>query len=164
MQTNIMSRRRLLQTMGSLAALALVASACGRSASGESAEADVTKLAVGCDGDNMAFDHTTLNAPAGAPVELTFTNHSTYHRHNWVLVNGGDEEATAVYEAALAAGVDADFAPPEMSEVLVHTPLIDSGKSMTISFQAPAQAGNYTYLCTFPGHYLAGMKGTLTVA
>ena len=30
------------------------------------------------------------------------------------------------------------------------------------SFAAPA-AGSYVFLCTFPGHYVAGMKGTLTV-
>jgi uncharacterized cupredoxin-like copper-binding protein len=30
--------------------------------------------------------------------------------------------------------------------------------------EAPAQsAGTYTYICTVPGHYAAGMKGTLTV-
>ena len=32
----------------------------------------------------------------------------------------------------------------------------------TATFTAPA-AGNYIFLCTFPGHYVAGMKGTLTV-
>ncbi|HEU5090712.1 MAG TPA: plastocyanin/azurin family copper-binding protein, partial [Roseiflexaceae bacterium] len=31
-----------------------------------------------------------------------------------------------------------------------------------VTFKAPAP-GTYTFLCTYPGHYAAGMKGTLTV-
>jgi azurin len=111
----------------------------------------------------MVFDPATLAAPAGAPVELTYHNHSTYLLHNWVLVNGGEEVAGAVYEAAMAAGFANDFLPEGNPQILANTPLLESGKSITISFQAPTEPGDYTYLCTFPGHYLAGMKGTLTV-
>ena len=42
------------------------------------------------------------------------------------------------------------------------TPLIQPGKSATLSVKF-AKAGNYTYLCTVPGHAAAGMKGTLKV-
>jgi azurin len=126
-------------------------------------EKEVTKLELGCSGDLLAFDQISLAATAGVPVELTFNNQSNHHQHNWVLVNGGDDAATAVYESALAAGVKNDWLPPDSPQIIVHTPLIDSGKSYTVSFQAPTQPGAYSYLCTFPGHYLAGMKGTLTV-
>jgi azurin len=166
MDTTFMSRRRWLQSAVSIAALALlpsVLSACGNSSSAKGAEGNVTRLALGCNGDELAFDQTRLTAPVNATIELTFSNHSHHHQHNWVLVNGSDEEAKAVYEAALAAGVKQDWLPPAGSPIIIHTPLIDSGKSVTISFQAPAQAGDYRYLCTFPGHFLAGMKGTLTV-
>jgi azurin len=123
----------------------------------------VTKLTLGCIGDQLAFDQVSLAAPAGAPVELTFSNRSAHHQHNWVLVNGGDEAATAVYEAAVAAGLENDWLPTDDPHIIVHTPLLESGKSTTLAFQAPTQAGEYRYLCTFPGHYLAGMKGTLTI-
>jgi azurin len=159
-----MNRRRWLQSVASLAALTLLSGAlgaCGRSASAD--EGDVTKLALGCNGDQLAFDQTTLSAPAGAAIELTFNNRSNHHQHNWVLVDGGDEEAMAVYESAVAAGVKNDWLPPAGPQIIVHTPLIDSGKSTTISFQAPTKAGDYIYLCTFPGHFLAGMKGILTL-
>ena len=37
------------------------------------------------------------------------------------------------------------------------------GKGGTSSFTVTLKAGNYTFLCTVPGHAQAGMKGTLTV-
>jgi mono/diheme cytochrome c family protein len=37
------------------------------------------------------------------------------------------------------------------------------GKGATSSFSTTLKAGNYTFLCTVPGHAAAGMKGTLTV-
>lgn len=171
MQTSMMSRRRWLQSAASLAALALLSgtlSACGGSSpdngeTGDNGEGDVTKLELGCIGDELAFDQTTLTAPAGASIELIFNNRSRHHQHNWVLVNGGDAEAQAVYETAVAAGVKNDWLPPASPQIIAHTPLIDSGKSFTLSFRAPTQAGNYLYICTFPGHFLAGMKGTLTI-
>jgi azurin len=161
----VMSRRRWLQNAASFAALAMlsgVISACGGSSRVE-AEGNVTKLELGCKGDELAYDKTNLTAPAGTAIELLFTNRSHHHQHNWVLVNGGEEEAMAVYQAALAAGAQNDWLPPDSPQILTRTPLVESGKSATISFQAPAQAGDYAYLCTFPGHFLAGMKGTLTI-
>lgn len=158
----MLSRRRLLQQTASLLPLLFISatvSACG----GSKAEGSATKLALGCKGDDLAFDETTLSAPAGAQIELTFTNHSHYHQHNWVLVNGGDDVAMEVYQAALATGLEQGWLPPDNPQILAHTPLVDSGKSATLTFQAPAKPGPYSYLCTFPGHYLAGMKGTLTV-
>jgi nitrite reductase (NO-forming) len=43
-----------------------------------------------------------------------------------------------------------------------HTPMISPGKtaSITVSFK---KKGNYSYLCTVPGHAAAGMRGTFTV-
>ena len=32
-----------------------------------------------------------------------------------------------------------------------------------IEFTAPAKPGSYTFFCTFPGHFAAGMKGVLVV-
>ena len=167
MQIKHMSRRRWLQSAASLAGLAVLSmslNGCGgSSAAGETGSGDAIRLELGCKGDELAFDQTALEAPTGASIELTFHNHSRYHRHNWVLVNGGDAEAAAVYEAGLAAGDKADWLPAANAQILAHTPLIESGKSATITFQAPSKGGEYRYLCTFPGHFLAGMKGTLTI-
>jgi len=172
MSTNIIhhkiTRRRWLQMAASYAGIALLSStlsACGPGEGGGEGKAgsNVTQLSLGCQENELAFDQATLTAPAGATLELIFHNHSNHLQHNWVLANGGDEVAMAIYDAALVAGVKRDWLPPESAQIIAHTPLINSGKSVTITFQAPTQTGDYSYLCTFPGHFLAGMKGTLTL-
>jgi azurin len=120
-------------------------------------------LEISSDGNLMAYDRATLAAPAGQSVTLTFYNRSTVHQHSWVLVNGGLEVADQVYAMAVAAGPDRDYMPEGEAAILAYTELVDSGMQDTISFVAPAVPGEYTYLCTFPGHYLAGMKGTLVL-
>ncbi len=40
---------------------------------------------------------------------------------------------------------------------------IDPGKSVTQTFNAPAQAGTYQFECDIPGHKEAGMIGQLVV-
>ena len=37
------------------------------------------------------------------------------------------------------------------------------GETDEVTFTAPEEPGDYEYICTFPGHLAAGMKGTLTV-
>lgn len=165
MHTNIIehriTRRRWLQMAASTVGMALLSSACSK-AEGKTGD-KVTPLSLGCDGEAMVFDPIALTVAAGAMVELTFHNHSNHLQHNWVLVDGGDEVAMAIYDAAIAAGVKQDWLPPENAQIIAHTPLVNSGKRATITFQAPSQTGVYSYLCTFPGHFLAGMKGTLTL-
>lgn len=161
-----LSRRRWLQQMASFAGFTLLAAAlngCGMSRAGGEAGDGAMALTLGCDGDLLAFDQTRLAAPAGAAIALTFDNRSNHHQHNWVLVNGGDETARVVYDAALAAGIKNGWLPTVSTQIIAYTPLVESGKSVTVHFQAPAQPGEYFYLCTFPGHYLAGMKGRLAL-
>ena len=38
-----------------------------------------------------------------------------------------------------------------------------NGQEVSTTFKAPAKPGTYPYICTFPGHFFAGMKGTLIV-
>jgi azurin len=56
-----------------------------------------------------------------------------------------------------------NYLPPDQADkVIVSSKLLGPGESDTVTFTAPA-AGTYDYICTFPGHALAGMHGTLTV-
>jgi azurin len=48
-------------------------------------------------------------------------------------------------------------------QIIAHTGLVAGGESDTVTFTAPEEPGDYEYICTFPGHFAAGMKGTLTV-
>jgi uncharacterized cupredoxin-like copper-binding protein len=112
-------------------------------------------ITVDTDGPNLKFAQTTLDATTGS-FKVTFNNKAGAGLlHNWVLVKPGEEDA-AVAESAAPA-----YVPTKT--FIGHTETIDGGKSSTAEFEV-AEAGTYTYLCTFPGHYSAGMKGTLTVA
>lgn len=95
---------------------------------------------------DLTFDRTQLAVAAGAEVTVNLTNTGALE-HNWVLVANAVEPATATV---------ADAINQAASDVLA------GGRSTTFTFTAPA-AGNYSFVCTVPGHAAAGMVGALTV-
>lgn len=131
--------------------------ACGR------ARASGVTLELSSQGDQLAFDQTTFQVNSGTALTVIFRNRSKALQHNWVLVKGDDGVADQVSETALTAGLAQEAILIDNAQVLAHTKLLQSGETATISFMAPTEPGAYTYLCTFPGHYLSGMKGTLVV-
>ncbi len=139
-----------------LAVAAFAIAACG----GESGGASNGALAVTTDGENLAYNVTSLSAPAGK-VTLSFNNTSAAQSHNIVIVKGGDDVAAQVDEAAAEAGDAAGYMPADTANILAATKLLAPGASETIEFTA--EAGTYTFICTYPGHYGGGMKGTLTI-
>ena len=52
---------------------------------------------------------------------------------------------------------------PEDATILVPGKLLGSGESDTIEFTAPNTSGDYEFLCSFPAHLFAGMRGVMTV-
>ncbi len=122
-------------------------------------------LDLGSDGDLLAFDKTALDATAGTVYTVNFKNNSVAVQHNWVLVeSSGVDAAVAAASAAMAkARNPAGAVPPgDTKGLLAAMPITNAGTTGTLTFKAPA-AGIYTFLCTFPGHYAAGMAGQLTV-
>src|SRR5207247_2052195 len=51
---------------------------------------------------------------------------------------------------------------PDSPKVLFATKLLDPGQKVKLAFTAPAEPGDYPYLCTYPGHWRR-MIGTLAV-
>jgi azurin len=109
----------------------------------------------------LKFDKTELTVKAGSRIKLEMTN-SDDMPHNLLIVKEGTSEK--VGQAALALGLKGNEMGyiPNLPEVLFHTKLIQPGSSDEIYFVAPTKPGTYTYVCTYPGHYLT-MKGTLIV-
>ena len=139
---------------GAAVASALVLTACGGSSGGGAAAKTVDSTA------GIAYVQTTLTAGANAASSVTFNNKSAGLQHNWVLVKGGDDVAAAVDAAAQADPTD--YVPDGDANVVAYTKLLNGGEKDTVAVPA-LPAGSYTYLCTFPGHYEAGMKGVLTI-
>jgi plastocyanin len=154
---------KLVTRFGSAALAAVlltVLAACGGGSTPTDGGGAGGGLAVSARGEELAFDPTTLTATAGAQTTVTFNNPSTANNHNWVLVNGGDDVATQVNDASVEAST-VGYATTGPN-VVAATKTLGPNSNEAVTFTAPA-AGTYTFLCTVPGHYAAGMKGTLTV-
>ena len=134
----------------------LILAACGGGGGGGGGAAS-TDLNASVTGEALKFDQATLSAKAGGPVKVTLKNGSTAQKHSWVLVKGGDDVAAKVNTAADPT----TGAVTVGGDVLATSKIVDPGGTDTVSFTAPA-AGTYTFVCTVPGHYAAGMKGTFT--
>jgi azurin len=153
--------RSWLSVVALASALALTACGSGGGGTGGTGDGGGANLNVSTAGEALQFAPAALNATAGQAVKVTFKNGSAAQKHNWVLVNGGDDVAAKVDEAGAGAGEAAGYIPTDPA-IIGKTKLVNGSETDTASFTAPA-AGTYTFLCTFPGHYVAGMKGTLTV-
>jgi azurin len=117
-------------------------------------------------GDDMKYNTTTITAKPGEALHIVLKNVGTLPKiamsHNFVLL-------------ALSANVDefikssmnaqaTDYIPADKkAQVLASTKLAGPTETVEVTFKAPAKPGSYSYMCTFPGHYAAGMKGTLVV-
>ncbi len=109
----------------------------------------------------LHFDKKELVVKAGSRIRLTMTNTDDMP-HNFLLVTKGS--ANSVGEAAINLGLKGNELGyvPDLPSVLSHTKLIEPGGADTIYFIAPSEPGEYTYVCTYPGHYFS-MQGTLKV-
>ena len=140
-------------------ASALALAACGGGGTTDTGGGGAN-LNISTAGEALQFAPAALSATSGAQVKVTFKNGSAAQKHNWVLVKGGDGVGQKVDDAGAAAGEAAGYVPSDPN-VIAHNNLVNGGESDTATFASPG-AGTYTFLCTFPGHYVAGMKGTFT--
>lgn len=117
-------------------------------------------------GDDMKFSVTAITAKPGEELTVTLKATGSMPRvamaHNFVLLKPG-VDATAFVNAGAGASTTDFIAPANKAQVLASTKLVGNGETVTVTFKAPAKPGTYTYLCTFPGHFVSGMKGVLTV-
>ena len=116
--------------------------------------------------DAMKFDVTAIEAKPGEALTVKVVSKGTMPKvamaHNFVLL-AAKTDANAFATAAAAARAT-DFIPAaQKAQVLASTGLAGPGETVQVTFNAPKAPGVYTFICSFPGHFLAGMKGTLTV-
>lgn len=116
--------------------------------------------------DQMKFDVTTITAKPGELITVRLKTVSTLPKvamaHNFVLLALGTD-AAAFANAAAMAYATAYIPAAQKAKVLASTGLAGAGETVEVTFKAPAKAGSYDYICSFPGHFLAGMKGKLVV-
>ncbi len=112
--------------------------------------------------DNMIYDKNKIEVNSGKNIILTLNHKGKVSKefmgHNFVLLKKGVNVDEYAKKAVLAKSNDYI---PNSDEAIAYTKMLGGGESTTISFLAP-KAGIYTYICTFPGHYMM-MRGELIV-
>jgi azurin len=162
--------------------VALIASGCGQkeSASAGSAAAPAASAAAPAAksaapagprvieitaNDQMKFNLATIEAKAGEELKVVLTNEGSLPKeamgHNWVLLKADADPAA--FAAAAMTAKDSEYVPASLAgQVIAKIDLLGPRKSGEVTFKAPAP-GTYVYLCSFPAHFMVGMKGTLVV-
>lgn len=115
-------------------------------------------------GDYLLLE--SISAEPGEEIRIVLTSESdlpaTAMAHNFVLLTLSADVDAFVNAASQAK--DNDYIPADMSDqIIAHTELAGGGETVEVTFTAPDETGEYEYVCTFPGHYAAGMRGTLNV-
>ena len=144
--------------------LALTLSSCGGGGDSDSSSEPQSEAKLELIvGDEIKYDVTELSVREGDKVTLTLTHtgelDTSVMGHNFVLLKKGTD-VDAFATDAIAAGIESNYIP-EGDSVIVSTEVVGGGESTTITFDAPAK-GVYTFICSFPGHYVI-MQGELTV-
>jgi azurin len=129
-------------------------------------------LAAECAADVESTDQMTFNTQAISVSKSckTFTvnlKHTgslpkTAMGHNWVLSKTADMPGVAT--DGISAGPDASYLKAGDERVIAHTDLIGGGESTSVTFDVSKLAAgeDYSFFCSFPGHYSL-MKGSLAL-
>ncbi len=118
--------------------------------------------------DDLKFTVEDIEARPGEVVKVKLTTVSDFPKsamaHNFVLL-ALDADPQKVASASAKAHKN-EYIAPEMKEeqILAHTGLAGGEETVSVTFTVPEEPGDYEYICSFPGHFSGGMKGTLQVS
>jgi azurin len=151
-----------------LCGVAVALSACGPAQPPEPAEPElelVTSITI-TGNDRMQFDITEFAVPAGAEITLLFKNIGVMPKeamgHNLAVID--KDMDPNVFAAAAIRHPRNEYIPPEYEDkVIATTKILGPGEEEVLIFTAPTDVGDYPYVCSFPGHTPAGMKGIMKV-
>jgi azurin len=114
--------------------------------------------------DSMKYDVTTIQARVGETLHIVLKNVGSMPKiamaHNVVVLKPGTDGA-AFTNAGMASRDTEFIAPSVKAAVLAATALAGAGETVEVTFKVPAKPATYPFVCTFPGHYAAGMHGTI---
>ena len=112
--------------------------------------------------DDMTFDQTSFTVKVGDEITLLLMNNGTMSKeamgHNLVILNQGVDLGEFAFAAS--SEKDADYIPKDkQTDILAHTKLLGGKENDQIKFKIE-KAGEYQFLCSFPGH-AATMQGKI---
>jgi azurin len=117
-------------------------------------------------GDNMKFVPAAITVAPGESIKVVLKSVGKMPKaamaHNFVLLKKGVDPKKLVDACASAA--DSNYIAASVTpQLLSYSRLVGPGETADAPFVAPAERGDYVFVCTFPGHFALGMKGVLTV-
>lgn len=115
--------------------------------------------------DQMTFNTQAISVSKSCKTFTVNLKHAgslpkTAMGHNWVLSKTADMPGIA--SDGIGAGPGANYIKAGDSRVIAHTDLIGGGESTSVSFDVSKLAAgeDYSFFCSFPGHYSL-MKGSV---
>ena len=132
--------KKLINLAALVIVLSLVLSACG-GASGPS-------TSIKAEFTDFVFTPNEWTIPAGQEITLTVNNAGAVI-HEFVIMN-------------LGTTVGEDFGDEDEGNIYWEVEA-EPGQTLTVTFTAPSEPGEYQIVCGTEGHFVAGMVGSLTV-
>jgi azurin len=112
--------------------------------------------------EGLKYDVMNFTVKAGQPIAIVFSD-ADQLQHNLVVTKPGTFEPCCKAADAMAAAPDAIQRNyiPTTADIIKASKLLNPGETEVLKFPA-LTAGEYPYLCTFPGHCHV-MRGTMKV-
>jgi uncharacterized cupredoxin-like copper-binding protein len=154
-----MSLSRIIHGSLLLAAITSAVGATGATAPGAIQETADTTISIRAAGTALEFTPKRLALKEGSRVRIRFVNDGSLP-HNLVVPRDRKDLAKLTM-AAMSAG-ETGYVPMDWKDKLIGwTTLAAPGQSVEVVIEVP-KAGEFTYVCLFPGH-AATMTGIVRV-
>jgi azurin len=116
--------------------------------------------------DQIRFSTKKLEGKVGVPMEITLKHTGKIPKasmsHNLVILKPGT--MVAMISAKCGQAKDNNYIATDAESkaaILAYAPQLGPGETHVIKF-TPKEAGEYPFLCTFPGHF-GEMNGIISV-
>jgi azurin len=117
-------------------------------------------------GEKMSYSLKQIVAKPGEKLRIRIVSLAQTPKivmaHNFLLLKQGTN--VKAFTDAAAGARETDYIPPAFkSAIITQTAMAGPGETMEVTFTAPAKPGTYVFLCSFAGHWAAGMTGDFIV-
>lgn len=110
----------------------------------------------------MRYDTPEFTVPPGTPVRVVFNNVDDLPHNIVFCQTGTDVLAMSMHQMEHPENAVKNDWVPEDPAIFAHSRLVNPHDQQEVRFTAPEKAGDYPFVCTFPGHALT-MKGVMKV-
>ena len=114
----------------------------------------------------MKYSITRITAKPGETLRIRLTSKGTLPKiamaHNVVILAAGTNVAKFI-DAGVTFRQTDFIAPATKASVLAQTRFAGPGEVVELTWKVPAKPATYPFVCTFSGHFAAGMVGSIVV-